>query len=141
MTSRVALQRMQCLFLAALALVKARLQIVHSSEGELARNLVTPSEQCANGSFPERSDAWLRDFSWALCGLANRAPFRTDCLVRMLAAKHVLQNRVSFEVHLQAAVANDSITAHTWVSARGIDITGGPVAGLHALSSNERSEG
>lgn len=134
MTSEITLQRLGCLRLAVLALLKARWQVARHSEKDLAAHLVAQQYETIAEDSSQPSEAWLRDFSWALCGLARRVPFRADCLVRMLAAKQILQNRINFQVHLQAGVKDGNMTAHTWLSARGIAITGEPVAGLYALN-------
>lgn len=78
---------------------------------------------------------------WAIRGAARVLPFRTDCLVRVIAAHAVLcRNGVSTSFHLQAGTDDERFQAHAWLESSGIAVAGGPHPGIVTLTSLDRTE-
>ncbi|MGR3495028.1 lasso peptide biosynthesis B2 protein [Citreimonas sp.] len=132
MTRRLTRRRLACIVLALPALVAARLRVALTPQRKLAAILSTPRVKTRTHR-PPPSEAWLRDLAWAIAGLSARLPFRTDCLVRVLAAELILIRRAPFEIHLQAGHRDDGFLAHAWLTCGGVEISGGAVEGLHRL--------
>lgn len=135
MLEKLTVQRVSCLVLAATYLSRARLTVAISNPSTLAILLT----QSKNGfslnstSVVTVSRGWLRDLAWAINGLSRRLPYRADCLVRVLAAQYILNDRAPFEVHVSAGHKDGRFLAHTWIICQGIEITGGAIAGLERL--------
>lgn len=73
---------------------------------------------------------------WAIRGAARALPFRTDCLIRVIAAHTVLsRSGVSTSFHLQAGTDDGRFQAHAWLESSGIKVAGGPHPGIGALIS------
>ena len=125
-----------CIGLAAMALCEARLRLAMIRNEKLSAWLAAGGTQRV-GDMPDR--AWLHDFAWALQGVARRAPFRADCLVRTLAADRVLSILGwPCEIHLQAGTGASGFAAHASLACAGVEVTGGPNAGLVTLLRSER---
>ena len=131
MTSHISVRRLVCLALALPALVIARLRVAFSSQRTLAATIAEARDIVPRRNPP--SEAWLRDLAWAICGLARRLPFRTDCLVRVLAAEQLLRGRAEYEIHVQAGRLEHTFMAHAWLTCRGVAVSGGAAPGLHLL--------
>ena len=132
MRARLTPRRLACIALAATALAHARLRMALTPEPTVAAFLTDArgTRITAGRSLPE---PWLRDLAWAICGLARRMPFRADCLVRVLASERLLRGRAAYVINVQAGHLGAGFAAHAWLRCDGIDMTGGPVEGLHSL--------
>lgn len=77
--------------------------------------------------------------SWAIRGAARILPFRTDCLVRSIAAHRILQRHgVSTEFHLQAGTdACLGFQAHAWLESSGVKVASEPHIGIGSLIGPE----
>jgi hypothetical protein len=67
----------------------------------------------------------LETMRWAIAAVAARVPWRADCLVQVLAADRWLS---AFDLATQAHVGvrdnNGQLSAHSWLTADGIVVTG-----------------
>lgn len=69
--------------------------------------------------------------AWAIEAAAARAPWRSDCLIRALAARRWLARRgCAARLHLGVAREADGLAAHAWLTLDGRPIVGGDGAGL-----------
>lgn len=77
--------------------------------------------------------------SWAIRVAARLLPFRTDCLVRVIAAHDVLYRYgVSTSFHLQAGTHDARFQAHAWLESSGVEVAGGPHRGIGTLISSDQ---
>jgi len=122
----------------AIALLRARLDLFLMDDARvLARLLAVPKGVPLPSSPPLD---WLTDLTWALNGLARRAPFRADCLVRTFAARRILERRnYSFEIGIQAGHRAETFEAHAWLESCGVQVTGGPIDELTTLVAADRT--
>lgn len=132
MTPSARLRRWARVAPAALALARARVELCLLSEEEvLARLRRGGGAARAPGA---RDGPWLEQTAWALRGVARRLPWRTDCLVRVLAADRLVRRRgLTPLIGLQAGRSGGCFAAHVWLSCGGTDLTGGPLPGLAEL--------
>jgi len=116
-------------------MVRARLKLARHSAKEILDDLEDQSLKASNRNHSQDADAWLIRTSWALQTSAAILPFRTDCMVRAIAADRLLrQNALQPEFHLQAGKDPKGIFgAHIWVSCRGIAIGSEPDATFTTL--------
>jgi hypothetical protein len=67
----------------------------------------------------------LENMRWALAAVAARVPWRADCLVQVLAADRWLSAfDISTQAHLGVRDHNGQLSAHSWLTAEGIVVTG-----------------
>ena len=120
---------------ASLAIVRARLKLVRHTAKEILADLEDQSLKESNRNNNQDADEWLIRTSWALRATAAILPFRTDCLVRAIAADSLLrQHALQPEFHLQAGKDSEGVFgAHIWVSCRGIAIASERDASLATL--------
>jgi hypothetical protein len=75
-------------------------------------------------SFCERRE--VERFAWALAAAANHAPWRSDCLLRaMAAAAWLARRRLPVEFYLGARKTGGALTAHAWLRSGDVCVTGG----------------
>ena len=122
---------------AATALLRARLMLASSSPKLVMARLQAHNGPPGNEHAAEADRAWLRDAAWAIQGMAPRLPWRTDCLVRVLAAERLVRRRglvprINFQAGRDAA---GRFEAHAWLQCGGIAISGGPAPHLADLSA------
>jgi len=135
---RLTLPRVLHLPRAVLALLTARLSVARQSDLEIMRALQVETIGRSTYRLTPEDRAWLADFSWALCGVAKRVPFRANCLIRVLAARRVLERRGwPVSIGVQAGQSHGAFTGHAWLLCDGADVTGGPVPGLATLIDPE----
>ena len=73
-----------------------------------------------------------------LDGLENRTPWKNTCLVKALAARHMLKQRlINHKIHIGvAAKLNNQFGAHAWLSVGNKNILGGEnLEGFHEISA------
>lgn len=89
----------------------------------------------ASQSVPARSDLDLPRLSWALNVAAERVPWRSDCLIRAMAASRWLRRHgYQTEFHLGVARPHSgSAMGHAWLSCNGASIVGGSGVGYREL--------
>lgn len=95
---------------------------------------VTPDERHRDGAaaatFPHAAleAGMARDVGWAVTRAARYVPFRAVCLPQAMAARAMLARRgIASTLHFGAAPGDDSVLAHAWLDAGGIEVTGYPV--------------
>jgi hypothetical protein len=118
------------LALAGLALLVLRFRTIARHLGQS----LTPAEAVAKmAEAPTAGDALTlaRDIGWAVRRAADHLPFPALCLQQALAAKHMLRRRsITGALHLGVATRKGpggSMTAHAWLDAGGVEVTGCPV--------------
>ena len=118
------------LALAAVALLALRFRTIASRLGQS----LTPAEAAARmAETPTAADtsAIVSEIGWAVRCAADHLPFPAHCLQQALAAKYMLRRRrIVGALHLGVATRQGpggTMTAHAWLDAAGIDVTGGPV--------------
>ena len=124
--------RAACVLVAALALAEARLRLAWT--GDAAITVLLTGGGTDRPGTPQ-DGPWLRTFAWALQGVARRAPFRADCLIRVLAADRVLSVfGLPSRIWLQAGRDATGFASHAHLSCGGVDLTGGPNAMLQTIA-------
>lgn len=121
---------------AAAYLLAARLSLIFVSFTQLARHLgafVSVSDPCASKArtFAVPSQIHLaKEIGWAVTSAARYVPFRAVCLQQALAAHAMLRRRgIPSVMHFGVARgADDSLQAHAWLDASGVQVTGYPIA-------------
>jgi len=70
-----------------------------------------------------------RRISWAVGATAARVPWRSDCLIRSIAASRLLRKRgISATFHLGVAREYDgTLAAHAWLCCGDVVVSSGPV--------------
>jgi hypothetical protein len=87
----------------------------------------------------------LRDIErmrWAIGAAAARVPWRSDCLLQVMAADHWLRRKAATgSFHLGIAKEVDGrIRAHAWLTCSGIVVAGGSGEGLTPLIGGGRPQ-
>ena len=118
------------LAVAWLALLVLRFRTIASHLGQS----LTPAQAVAKmADAPTASDAptLARDIAGAVRLAAAHVPFPTFCLQQALAAKWMLRRRrITGVLHLGVATRKGpegAMTAHAWLDAAGVEVTGCPV--------------
>jgi hypothetical protein len=112
-------------FTAAVYLVRARLMIARLGSPRILAELLTPAGPKLRAPTGLEIQ-WLQEMAWALQAAAPRLPFRTDCLVRVVAG-HMILRRAGLKgtVSFQAGKdAGQKFEAHAWLESGGILISG-----------------
>ena len=94
---------------------------------------VTPEMARASVAKSPRSRDDVRiagDIGWAVTRAARHVPFAAVCLPQAMAARVMLKRRgVASILHFGAAKTdNQTLDAHAWLDAAGVEVTGYPVA-------------
>ena len=91
----------------------------------------SPPGAAASPASP-RHAAIVREVAWAVTCAARHLPFEAACLPQALAATSMLARRgVPSVLHFglaRATTPDAALTAHAWVDADGLEVTGYPVA-------------
>lgn len=114
----------------AVWLTRARLVLWRQPVGDILRSLQRADTNA-------RSDpALAARVCWAIQVTARLLPFRTDCLIRVIAAHTVLsRSGVSTSFHLQAGTDDARFQAHAWLESSGTEVAGGPHQGIGTVIS------
>ena len=129
-------RRRRLLVIEAVAcLLAARLSLLVVPFPALARRLghfVPPSDpRAALSSVPAAPERihLAREIGWAVTRAARHVPFKAVCLPQAMAAQFMLRRRgVASAMHFGAARGTDeSLDAHAWLDAAGVEVTGYPV--------------
>ena len=87
-----------------------------------------------------KGDVDLARLSWAVNAAAARVPWRSDCLVRVMAADRWLR-RCQFRPDFYLGAGKNQVgefEAHAWLHCNGIMVTGGHGEGFATLISPSR---
>ena len=80
---------------------------------------------------PPRRPADAQRIARAIAAAAARVPWRSDCLIRALAARRWLaRHGCAAQLHLGVARADEGLAAHAWLTLDGRPLLGGDGAGL-----------
>lgn len=124
---------------ASVALLRARMAFARLSSREMIECLSADQPDAQHATTPEKDLARL---AWAVAAAANRVPWQTDCLVRCLAAKSLLDRRkLESRFHIGVTKPDDgSLSAHAWMLCGTVSIAGGDGAEFVPLISPETAE-
>lgn len=120
---------------ATLALLRARIILARVSIRGMIKALEEGQSAQNDTPLTTHQMNWLSQMSWALQSAASHLPWRTDCLVRVIAADWLLRRKgLQPEFHLGAGKDDNGIfMAHAWLRCRGIEVTGGASPQLGTL--------
>jgi len=114
------------LFRAFLALGRARLLMLTSTDSDLVSSLQHANPNLRNDVLGPADRIWIRRTGEALKNASAVVLWRSDCLVQAIAADHLLRRRglqPSFYLGVQVGSETD-FSAHCW-----LDCCGDPVVG------------
>ena len=114
------------LFRAFLALLRARLLMLTSTDSDLVTSLRHVNPSLRNSVFGPPDYIWIRRIGEAIKNASAVVPWQNDCLVQAIAADHLLRRRglqPSFFLGVQVGSESDFF-AHCW-----LDCCGDPVVG------------
>jgi hypothetical protein len=118
------------LALAGLALRVLRFRTIARHLGQS----LTPAEAVAKMADAATAGdplALVRDIGWAVRRAADHVPFPALCLQQAIAGKCMLRRRhITGALHLGVATRKGpegAMTAHAWLDAAGVEVTGCPV--------------
>lgn len=118
---------------AAYELLQARVRFAMTSPGKIIKSFPEPSEAPSDVAASNVVDLAL--MSWAIVAVSQRVPWRSDCLLRAMAADQWLR-RYGLRGEFYLGVANDprgTFSAHAWLRCGGLTIAGGATDGFTAL--------
>lgn len=123
---------------ATVALLAARITLARSSTATLVSKLKRGAPPDAGDADPALATRLAR-LEWAIDTAARNLPWRTDCIVRVIAADRMLRRRgLVPEFYLGATRrADGSFAAHAWLRCRGIPVAGGDGAEFTVLIGPE----
>lgn len=123
------------LAIASVALARARIIVARVPGAQIIEGLRSGGSGSGMGDGPADCADWLMQTSWAVQSAAAHLPWRTDCLVRVLAADRLLRRKgLGPEFSLSAGKTDaGDFTAHAWLSCQGIELTGGSNPDLGTL--------
>ena len=134
------------LFVAAAALLKARVVFGQLEPRELIDRLTTKtSDLHVAKTVPKDADPetirLIQRLDWSIATAGNNVPWRSDCLVRCLAADAMLKKHgLTPEFHIGVAkTGNDPFAAHAWIYCQGLPVAGGDGEGFEVLIGPDRS--
>lgn len=121
---------------AAMALLRARIRFarvpVQQLIGDLkARSAAQPGVDPMHLADPLQ----LTRLSWAIGVAAAQVPWRSDCLIQVIAADQMLRRRghtADFCLGLRKSEMGN-LTAHAWLQCGDVVVTGGAVDGLSVI--------
>ena len=112
---------------ATVALLRARIVIILVPANKVIKKLRAEAVGAVSADTPGECSEWLLRTSWAVQSAAVHLPWRTDCLVRVIAADWLVRRKgLQSEVFVSAGKTLDAkFTAHAWLSCQGVEMTGG----------------
>jgi Transglutaminase-like superfamily len=134
------LERVWHIAVASVALARARLEIYFRSPAGVTAKLRRGFGRLQDQALSPTDEAWLERTAWAIQGVGRRLPWRSDCLVRVLAADWLVRRRgLEPQIFMQAGrLADGRFEAHAWLNCCGREITGGPSSVLQELTMQDR---
>lgn len=135
------------LIIATVALFKARIIFARLSAKRLIARLQAGQDRAAlDKPLPDaktldpETAAWLARLDWSIATAANTLPWRTDCLIRCLAADTLLRKQgLAPEFFIGVSkTPDDTLAAHAWLYCQGIPIAGGDGTGFEVLISPDQ---
>ena len=120
--------RRRALVRAVAELLRARIVFACVPAQALIRDLEARSTADA-GPGLTLTDGRVELLAWSIRAAAPRVPWRSDCLIQVLAAERVLR-RWGLAPRFYLGVENDrerGFSAHVWLEHGGMIVTGGPV--------------
>lgn len=113
--------------MATLALLRARIILARVPIRSLIKALEEGPSALNDTPLTTHQTNWLSQMSRAVQSAASHLPWRTDCLVQVIAADWLLRRKgLQPEFYLGAGKDNSgTFMAHAWLRCRGIEVTGG----------------
>jgi len=110
------------LAIAGKELLLARIQFAILPTGSIVNRLKDAPQSGAAAAGPCN----IARVSWAINAVAARVPWRSDCLLRAMAADRWLRRRGERpQFFLGVAKDGDAFRAHVWLRCYGVTVTGG----------------
>ena len=125
---------------ASLALLRARIVLARVPIRELIEALQNGQSDPTDMKLSTVDKERLRQLCWALATAAGNLPWRTDCLVQVIAADRILR-RLGWQPEFYLGVRKDdsgSFFAHAWLKYRGVEVVGGSSHEFAALLDPDR---
>lgn len=112
----------------ALELFRARILLAVTARQKTLSLVAASSEAVSIDALSPADLEWLGTLRWAILGLAARMPFRSDCIVCVIAGQRILKRRgLAGKTEIQVGRRPDgSFEAHIWLECAGVFLTGGP---------------
>lgn len=132
------------LIIAAEALFEARIIFARQPAKTILAHLKRPASNLLleTDARDQAIDDSLAQLAWAISVAARVLPWRTDCLIRCIAADKILRHR-RLEPHFYLGVANNAdegFGAHAWIKCRGISVAGGEGKEFEVLIGQEEQK-
>src|SRR5262249_7730157 len=111
---------------AAIELFVARVRLAARPADELLREIQTPLSPSRRPRVPPH-EIDVKRLAWAIAALAPNVPWRSDCLIRAVAADRWLR-RLNLQPNFYLGVAKDqqgNLVAHAWLRYGDMAVTGG----------------
>jgi hypothetical protein len=126
---------------AATELIQARLTLTRMTSSDLAA--LATLGQPETGSAALEQPAEIARIAYLLPRIAARLPFRADCVVQALAARHWLASLGhDTQLFLGTRSGGAPFEAHAWLLWQGTVVTGGEVSAYTAFQrSDQRQNG
>ncbi|WP_206508438.1 lasso peptide biosynthesis B2 protein [Silicimonas algicola] len=120
---------------AAAALLRARLVLGRLPARRLVEQLQADEAATSDDTLDPVILARLKLLEWAVRTAANNLPWRTDCLVRCLAAQAMLRREdLGSRFFLGVRKTEDGdLAAHAWLRCHGVTVAGGEGEGFEVL--------
>jgi hypothetical protein len=113
-------------------LIRARLRLVRLTSSDLAA-LASFGQPDTGPATPEQPPEIAR-IAYLVPRIAARLPFRADCVVQALAARHWLSSLGhETQLFLGTRAGGDPFEAHAWLCWQGTVVTGGEVSAYTAF--------
>ena len=119
----------------AAALLRARLVLGRLPARRLVERLQADEAATSDETLDPVILARLKQLEWAIRTAANNLPWRTDCLVRCLAAQTMLRREgLGSRFFLGVRKTEDGdLAAHAWLRCHGVTVAGGEGEGFEVL--------
>lgn len=116
-------------------LARARLHFEHRTILQIIERLSTQRPGPVGAQANPIAGRDLERIRWAIAAAAKCVPWRSDCLLQVMAADRLLRREgAEGEFQLGVAKAHDgSLCAHAWLTCGGIVVAGGSGDGFMAL--------
>ena len=115
------------LFIAVKELMLARIRHAIFPISQILQALRRPSFENVNSAVPPSADVDIQRLAWALGAASRRVPWRSDCLLQVMAADRWLR-RHQIVPDFNLGVTKDEqgqLVAHAWLEYKGVTVTGG----------------
>lgn len=123
------------LAISAKELARARLHHISGTPESIIKGLQTPFEPNGEGANICLRDLDLKRMAWSISVAASRMPWRSDCLIQVLAAdRWMRRHRLRGEFYLGVAKdAHGDLVSHAWMECGEIVVPNGETRAYHVV--------